>query len=71
MRQASEDTVVTVLKALGQEGAMAVPIARGTWVWGVTTSRLVQTYPQIICDLIGARMYPQDLSRRIPIKPRI
>jgi len=41
MRQAYEDTVVTVPKPFGQEGATAMPIAKGTWVWGNAMCRLM------------------------------
>ncbi|KAF8675334.1 hypothetical protein AX14_005122 [Amanita brunnescens Koide BX004] len=54
MRQASEDTVVMIPKPLGQDGATAVPITKGTW---------------IICDLIGAQYNPRYFDEPEKFKP--
>ncbi|KAF8345237.1 cytochrome P450 [Amanita rubescens] len=54
MRQAYEDTVVTVPKPFGQEGATVMPIAKGTW---------------IICDLIGAQYNPRYFDEPEKFKP--
>jgi len=54
MRQAYEDTVVMVSKPFGEEGATAVPIAKGTW---------------IICDLIGAQYNPRYFDEPEKFKP--
>ncbi|KAF8335234.1 cytochrome P450 [Amanita rubescens] len=54
MRQAYEDTVVMVPKSFGQEGATALPIAKGTWM---------------ICNLIGAQSNPRYFDEPEKFKP--